>query len=263
MRETWNQPGPDDRRKSVTEASRYSRRTMFAGGALLVAASLFGCAPNDPEPSSTPSGTSVSSPPPGDLRAQLAAALRDRSPANASLVENQRTSLTRVSADWLPGWQIIDAQNSAPPHPRRFYAALSSDGRAEVLSGKPEAFSSMLVSAGVRVDSAEVASSIGEVLLDSTRDFQSFSYRIDRVEDIRWRPRLTPADEAERDDVVRTYRGQVKPAQAVQDGEGWQVTIWMVQGKNLVQHEVAIASDSSVTDKPETVVTDLPVPTSV
>ena len=62
----------------------------------------------------------MSSPPPGDLRVQLAAALRDSSPANASLVEDQRTNLTKVPADWLPGWQIIDVQNSAPPHPRRF-----------------------------------------------------------------------------------------------------------------------------------------------
>jgi hypothetical protein len=231
-----------------------------------VAALLTACGPSSPETSSTPMATAaptVSKPPPGDLRAQLAAALRATSPANASLVENQRTSLTRVPADWLPGWQIIDAENSSPPHPRRFYAALSSDGRAEVLSGKPDAFSSMLVSAGARADSAEMASSIGTVFLDSTRDFQVFSYRVDRVEDIRWRPRLTAADETVRDEVLQTYRSQVKPAQAVQVGEGWQVTVWMVQGKDLARHKVTIASDAAVTDAAETVVSDLPVPTSI
>jgi hypothetical protein len=266
MGETWNLPGHVNRGTSVTGIrSSYARRAVLLG-AMLVAALLTACGPSSPETSSTPIATAaptVSNPPPSDLRAQLAAALRATSPANASLVDNQRTSLTRVPADWLPGWQIIDAENSSPPHPRRFYAALSSDGRAEVLSGKPDAFSSMLVSAGVRADSAEVASSIGTVFLDSTRDFRVFSYRVDQVADIRWRPRLTPADEAVRDDVLHTYRSQVKPAQAVQVGEGWQVTVWMVHGKDLVRHKVTIASDAAVTDEAEKVVTDLPVPASV
>ena len=65
------------------------------------------------------SGASVSSLLPGDLRVQLADALHTSSPASASLVEDQRTNLTKVPADGLPGWQIIDVQNSAPPHPRR------------------------------------------------------------------------------------------------------------------------------------------------
>jgi hypothetical protein len=264
--ETWNRPGPVNRGTSVTgNRSSHARRAVLLGGALLVAAFLSACAPDRPETSSTPSATAAPSvtSSPDSLRNRLATALRTTSPANASLVEKPQTTLAPVTAEWLRDWQIIDVQNSAPPHPRRFYAALSSDGRAEVLSGKPEAFSAMLVGAGARVDSAEVASNIGEVFLDSTRDFRVFSYRVDRVEDIRWRPRLTSADEAARDEVLRTYRSQVKPAQTVQAGEGWQVTVWMVHGKDLVRHKVTIASDAAVTDETEKVVTDLPVPASV
>lgn len=265
MRETWNLPGHVNRGISMTGDSRYSRRAVLVGGALLVAASLAACGPNGPEPSSTPSATagpSVTSSP-GSLRDRLVAALQTTSPTNAKLVENPQSKLTPVEADWLPGWQIIDVVSSAPPHPRRFYAALSSDGRAEVLTGKPEAFSAMLVSAGVQVDSAEVASSIGSVYLDSTRDFQYFSYRVDRIEDIQWRPRLTAAEKSERDEVLQTYRSRVKPATAVETDGGWQVTVWMVQRRNLVKHEVGIAADAAVTDHAETAVADLPVPDSI
>ena len=103
-----------------------------------------------------------------------------------------------MTADWLTGWQILDAVNNTPPHPQRFYVALSAQGRVEVLTGKPEAFSAVLHDAGVQVDSAEVASSVGEVFLDSTRDFRAFAYRIDSVYDIKWLPKPTAAEEAAR-----------------------------------------------------------------
>ena len=94
-----------------------------------MAAAAHGLWPEQPETAATPSasGASVTSPPPGDLRGRLAAALQGTSPANARLVENAQTSLTPVAADWLSGWQILDVQNQTPPHPQRFFVALSDD----------------------------------------------------------------------------------------------------------------------------------------
>jgi hypothetical protein len=166
-----------------------------------------------------------------------------------------------VAADWLPGWQILDVLSRTPPHPQRFYVALSTDGRAEVLTGKPEAFSAVLVDAGVRVDSAEVAIGVGSVFLDSTRSFQSYAYRIDSVAAIGWIPKPTAAERAARDRLVQTYRSMIKPPRAAESGDGWQVTVWMVQDRHLVRHELGIAS-GTVSDHAETVETDLPVPYS-
>jgi hypothetical protein len=236
---------------------------VLGGVSLFLVASLTACSPSDP--GGTPSTTgspSVTSSSPSSLRDKLASALQDANPAKARLVANPQTTLTPVAADWLPGWQILDAVNKTPPHPQRFYVALSSDGRAEVLTGKPEAFSTVLHDAGVQVDSAKVASGIGEVFLDSTRDFRAYAYRIDSVSDIEWLPKPTAAEEAARDRLVKTYSSKIKPAQATESSDGWLVTIWMVQGRDLVTHQLGIASDTAVSDKVEPAEKDIPVPYS-
>ena len=238
---------------------------VLAAASLLLAASLTACSPSGPEPSTTPSTTgtpSVSSSSPSNVRDRLVSALQATNPAKAKLAENPQTTLTPVTADWLTGWQILDAVNNTPPHPQRFYVALSADGRAEVLTGKPEAFSTVLHDAGVQVDSAKVASSVGEVFLDSTRDFRAFAYRIDSVSDIKWLPKPTAAEEATRDQLVKTYSAKIKPAQATESSDGWLVTIWMVQGRDLVTHQLGIASGTAVTDHATTAEKDLPVPAS-
>ena len=90
--------------------------------------------------------------------------------------------------------------------------------------------------AGVQVDSAEVAVGVGSVFLDSTRDFKEYAYRIDSIADIEWTPKPTAAEQAARDQLMKTYRRIVKPPQAAGSGDGWQVTVWMVQGRDLVTH---------------------------
>jgi hypothetical protein len=231
-----------------------------------VAVSLAACGFNNPEGSSTPSttaGPSVSSSSgSGSVRERLVTALRATSPTSAELVENPQTTLTAVAADWLPGWQILDVLNATGPHPRRFYVVLSTDGRAEILTGKPEAFSTVLVDAGVQVDSAEVAVAVGSVFLDTTRDFRAYAYRIHGVADIEWIPKPTAAEQATRDQLMKTYQSKVKPPQAAKSDDSWQVTFWMVQDRDLVTHKLGIASGKAVSDHAQTAEKNIPVPYS-
>ena len=152
--------------------------------------------------------------------------------------------------------------NKTPPHPQRFFVALSDQGRAEVLTGKPEAMSAVLTDAGVQIDSSERAADVAATFLDVTRDFKVFAYRVDSVDDISWLPRPSAAEEARRDALVKDYDSLVKPPQVAESGDGWQVTVWMVQGRDLVTHEVGLASGAAVTDSAETVEKDIPVPYS-
>ena len=239
-------------------------RAALAGAALLVVATLSGCGPGAPEPAETPTtttGPSVTSSP-TDVRGRLASALQGTSPAYARLVEDQQTRLTPVEAAWLPGWQILDVLNRTPPHPQRLFVALSDQGRAEVLTGRPEAMSAVLTDAKVRIDSPERAADVAGTFLDVTRDFKTFAYRVDSVDDIQWLPKLSAAEEAARDLVVKTYRKKVEPPQVAESGDGWQVTVWMVQGRDLVTHELVLASGTAVTDQTETVERNIPVPYS-
>ena len=82
------------------------------------------------------------------------------------------------------------------------------------------------------------------------------------MDDISWLPRPGNDEEARRDALIKDYRGKVKPAQVSESGDGWQVTVWMVQGRDLVTHAVGLASGTAVTDATETVEKDIPVPYS-
>lgn len=204
----------------------------------------------------------TSSPDASDTRGRLAAGLQSSSPANARLVSDAKTTLTPVEAAWLPGWQIFDVQNQTPPHPRRVFATLSDGGEAVVLSGQPDAFSALVTKAGVQVGSAEVAAQVATVFLDSTRTYATLSYRVDDVNDIRWLPTLTADQQKARDAVISSYGDRIGPAKATQSSAGWTVETWMISGADLVRHETTIDTDGTVTDKTETVATDLPVPAS-
>ena len=204
----------------------------------------------------------TSSPDASDARGRLADGLEGSSPVPARLVSDPKTTLTPVEASWLPGWQIFDVQNQTPPHPRRVFVALSDEGEALVLTGQPDALSTMLKQADVSVSSADLAAQVAAVFLDSTRTFTTLAYRIDDADDIRWLPTLTAEQQKARDAVISTYGDRIGPAKAEQSSSGWTVEAWMINGADLVRHETTIGTDGTVTDKTETVATDLPVPAS-
>ena len=237
---------------------------LAAIGLVLV---LAACSPEQDGPSSSPSPvptrSAVSgSPDAADLRGRLALGLQDISPVSARLVTDPETALNPVPAAWLPGWQILDVQNLTGQHPRRFYVALADDNQVVVLTAQPAAFSSLLSDAGVSVTSADTATDIAAVFLDSTRNFVAYSYRIDGVDDIEWRPTLTAEQSKARDQIIAAHGKKITPATAEQTASGWTVSVWTIDDTDLVRHEVSVAANGAVSDKIETVATDLPVPAS-
>ena len=131
-----------------------------------------------------------------------------------------------------------------------------------MLSGRPDAMSAVLTDAGVKIDSADRAAEVAGTFLDVTRDFKVFAYRVDGVDDIKWMPRPSAAEQARRDALVEDYRGRIEPPEVAESGDGWQVTVWMVQGRDLMTHDLGLASGVAVTDKAETVEKEIPVPYS-
>ncbi|HEU4546889.1 MAG TPA: hypothetical protein VFR88_11410, partial [Microlunatus sp.] len=82
------------------------------------------------------------------------------------------------------------------------------------------------------------------------------------ADDIRWLPTLTADQQEARDAVISSYGDRIGPAKATQSSAGWTVETWMISGADLVRHETTIDTGGTVTDKTETVATDLPVPAS-
>ncbi|MCL2091922.1 MAG: hypothetical protein FWH11_12130 [Micrococcales bacterium] len=220
-------------------------------GALLVL-TLGGCGAD--EPSGTTTGTTP------DVRERLAAGLAAVG-ADAELVEMKSTSLTPVGAAWLSGWQVIDVEAHWENDPVRFYAALSDDGTAVVLSGSPDAFAEMARNAQVVIDDTATAVEVGSLYLDVTRDFYRYSYRIDTMSDIKW-PKLTSTETQRVAELDAQYGEIVQPPTAEPSDTGWSVLAWMIHDRTLVRHDLNITADGYVQDSQEVVATNLPLPQS-
>lgn len=260
--------------------TRTVRRTVVSAGVLVMTLAATACGPSVPtdppgEPAgpptaattpgtpSTPSSTPRSSTDPeAALRTRLADALRSEDPVSAGVVADATTQLAVVDAPWLPDWQVVDVQVRRMPHPQRFSVGLSAAGQARYLTGKPANFSAMVQAARIRVTS-ETAVALTRTFLDATRTFTRWSYRVDSVGDIEWRPGLTAAEQQQRDAVEKTYAHRVSALRATPAGDGWTLTAWMVDGNTLVRHDLSITADGATTDVPTVVARDLPVPDSV
>lgn len=263
-----------------------NRRGAVRRGPLAVAWLLLlvatACSPADPAPTSpttgsatpnaqvtpaTTPGTPSTSLPTADqeaaVRTRLAEALRADDPVAADAVADPTTRLDVVATDWLPGWQVVDVNVRTVPHPRRFFVGLPEDGQARYLSGRPQAFDAMTADARVRVGSGRTAVAVASTFLDATRTFERYAQRVEDLGEVSWRSDLSPTEQQTRDDVLRRYGDLVRPPQATPEGDGWALTIWMVDGSTLVRHDLAVAPAGTVTDSAKVVTRDLPVPWSV
>lgn len=222
------------------------------------------------EPTQTPGETTsappttTGQPPTKDaMRTRLAEALRPTSPALATLVDNERSTLAEIKSPWLTGWQLIDVLNQAPPRPRRFVAALSADGSAVVLSGQPASYRALSDEGVITVDSAATAVAVGETYLDVTRDFVKASYRISAIDEVKWIPNQTPAEKAAREELLTSYEERIAAAKPSKVEDGWSYVLWTVTGEDLVQHSVTVATDGRVSDERTVVEKGIPVPASI
>jgi hypothetical protein len=197
------------------------------------------------------------------LRQRLANAMRGQDPSGAHLVEDALTDLTVVTAAWLPGWQVIDVSYRGVPHGRRFAVGLADDDRVTYLAGEPDAFDAMTAAAGVDVADAATATALAQVLLDATRTFVHYAYRVESVGDVDWLPNPTPQEQAARRRVERAYATRIAPPAAREQGGGWALTVWMVDDRSLVEHALVVSRTGQVSDRARTVEPRLPVPYSV
>lgn len=240
------------------------RRTLSA---LTIAAALSSgvaaCGGDSDSEAGSGEETSSGTPQGDDMRSRLADGLEATSPANAKLVRNESTKLTPVDAAWLTGWQIVDVESTGPHHSKRFYAGLAEDGAVQPLSGKPDGFNQMLTAAGTTAESGEVATAIAQTYLDSTRDFTVWSYRIESLDEVQWRPTMNAEQIQAKQDVEAAWSAKVTAPAPAAAGDGWQLTLWTVKGQDLVRHDLVLEANGQVQDSAVAVAEQLPVPASL
>lgn len=246
-----------------------ARRAAGALLALACLATLAGCGGKSVSVSVstsvgvTATGTTTTTSESDPVRQNLSKALTTTSPALAGLVANPSTTLAPMAWSWLTRWTVYDVQNGSMPRPQRFFAALSDAGEAVVLAGQPRSFAHVLATSQVRVSTAAIATEVARALVDTTRTFTEYSYRVDAVGDVKWKPSLDGAETQAVKDFSATYAAKLTPPQATRSGDAWMVTVWTITGTRLVRHDVTVAADgSAITEQASRVAENLPVPAS-
>ena len=190
------------------------------------------------------------------MKDQIATALEDVSPSIARAVRADGTTATPVDAAALGDWQVVDVLSRGGAHPQRWFMGVKGEGSdVVVLSGVPERWSRVVEDA--QVTSADQAVELATVHADATRDMTKGYTRIEAVDDIRLLPKLSPEQTDRIAAITRDH--DIAPAKATGQGP-WEVQLWTVTDGDLVRHDVRVATDGSITDTPEVVERDLPVP---
>ncbi len=211
----------------------------------------------------TSSGCGAGGTPPegSDLRSRLARALEPTDPEAATMVRDEsRTTLTELPAEWLAGWTLIDVLHRAANHPRRMYAALSDRDTVTILTRNPQGFNSVVQ--GTAGPTTDQAAEIARTYVDVTRDFSTWSYRVERIEDIEWLPEPDADQVRTRDQVIKEFAAKITPPRPAAAGDGWSVVLWTVTGTDLVRHTLVVNADGTVDATAIVVEEGIPVPAS-
>lgn len=192
----------------------------------------------------------------GAIRAGLAQSGRN---TEADIVVRGGSRLTRVQAPFLKRWQIIRVDYRQTSRPVLFHVAVG-EGQARLLTGAPAAFGEVTAADGVRVTDPAVAAQLARTFVETTRPAGRLTYVVGAVTDIRFRPGLTGAAAARRDQIVKEYGSVLAAPAAKASGEGFAAIVYVVQGRALQRRDITVGAGGSVRERTRVLAPDLPVP---
>lgn len=177
----------------------------------------------------------------------------------ATAMDDQPTKTDEVTLPQLPAWQLTRVRATGE-RPLTAVVASPRDGdpRTVVLSGHPDRWEQIIEDG--TVETADDAADVARAWYDATRRTNELWYQVDSVDDIDWQPAI---DAAEVDRLKQKHRSTISAPTTGSDGDGWTVTLWAVQQRDLVRHEVRVGADASVHAEQEVAEKGMPVSESV
>jgi hypothetical protein len=210
-------------------------------------------------------GTGAGSPTPAagetaaTIQQQLAAALRPVDEQYAQLTAESPTKVETYPAPFLTQYQIYRVEHLNPNKPIVFYVGYAPGEKAYVLTGSPPDMIDLAKADGVVIDSPETAEGYAAAFLEVTRSMAELFYVVESVEDIQFRPNLTPEEERVKAAFAEEYRTIIEPATATPAEGGYLVTVYAVREQTLERHEVGVSTDGAVTEQITVLERDLPL----
>ncbi len=164
----------------------------------------------------------------------------------AALLSDPFTEITIYPTPFLRRYRIYRLLYHAPYKPLLLYLGFAPRQPHYWLQNTPHALDELARAEPVELTSAEEASRYAVMFLEVTRDLSVLVYLVKSIEEIRFAPRLTPAQEQVKAVLQEKYRGILAPPKAAVTEEGYRVTVYMVRQQELERHILRISRKGQV-----------------
>lgn len=173
--------------------------------------------------------------------------------------DRQMTRIEPVECPGLSKFGVYSIKHLSPYKPILHYIGYAEGERAFVLDEDPETFLKMAAADTVRLSSAADAAAYGAAFVTVTRPLTRLTYIVESAADVRFRPRLSEAEQQQRDAFQAKYGATITPPTAEVDGSGFRVVVYLVVEQALRRLVLHISKAGAVDADSEVLETGLPL----
>jgi hypothetical protein len=173
--------------------------------------------------------------------------------------DRQLTRIEPVECPGLSRYGIYSVRHLSPYKPILHYIGYNEGARAFVLDQDPEAFLAMVAADAVSLTTAADAAKYASAFLTVTRPLTRPTYVVESVDDVRFRPQLSDAEQQRRDDFVSKYGPIIAPPAGEPAQNGFRVVVYLVVDQALRRATLQIGSDGAIDADADVLESELPL----
>ena len=194
-----------------------------------------------------------------DIHQQLRKALAPVSKHHAQRAGDPQADIEIYAAPFLKRYRIYRINYFGGRKVDLFYVAVADGLRAYVLTPYPENYIAMAREEGLVIDDPETAVNYVTVYVEVTRSMSSLSYLVQSVDEVRFRPNLTPEQEEVKGAFIERYRSVITGPTANPVAGGFDVFAYTVREQVLEQHRFQVSRDGDIQDAVNVLEQNLPL----
>jgi hypothetical protein len=190
---------------------------------------------------------------------EMSAALAAEHETFSRFVASPLSEIEPYPAHFLQRFRIYRVLHTNPPLSVLFYVGFAPGERAYVLTQEPENYVEMARADGATIDSEQTAVQYVTAYLEVTRKTRSLFYVVSSPDDILFRPELNEQEDRVKADFLATVGAQIAPPRAARTGEGYTVTVYVVNNDGLERRTATVSPDGGLREDVVTIASDLPL----
>lgn len=174
------------------------------------------------------------------------------------LLASPETLLNQLDAPFLKSWRLFQAENLEEHKPILLYLALGPDGTTRELTGQPGQFNEMVEQEDIALKSPEEVRDYLELYFEICRDHGRLVYRVESIEDVKFRANLSGEEELVREAFAAGPGSKIDPMDIKGHGNGFQGVYFSMEEQELFKVEASVSTGGVVSQQKEKMASNLP-----